>query len=118
MYPKHPRMKRFSFILFLFFCFNNLYAQKDTIKTRFFFSSGIGSVYSFFSKGDPPFENNAGEYSSVDKKFGRAIDFEIGYQAALADGLEMKLSLIRSDNFGNRAGEVDSGGAIAFTFNF
>ena len=48
----------------------------------------------------------------------RQMDFEIGYQAALADGLEMKLSLIRSDNFGNRAGEVDSGGAIAFTFNF
>lgn len=48
----------------------------------------------------------------------RQMDFEIGYQAALADGLEMKLSLIRSDNFGNRAGEVDSGGAIAFTFSF
>ena len=48
----------------------------------------------------------------------RQVDFEIGYQAALSDALEMKLSLIRSDNFGNRAGEVDSGGAIAFTFNF
>ena len=48
----------------------------------------------------------------------RQVDFEIGYQAVLSDALEMKLSLIRSDNFGNRAGEVDSGGAIAFTFSF
>ena len=48
----------------------------------------------------------------------RQIDFEIGYQAMLAEGLEMKLSLIHSDNLGNRAGEVDSGGAIAFTFRF
>ena len=48
----------------------------------------------------------------------RQIDIEIGYQTALSDGLEMKLSLIRSNNFGNRAGEVDSGGAIGFTFSF
>ena len=48
----------------------------------------------------------------------RQIDFEIGYQAQLREGLEMKLSLVHSDNFGNRAGETDSGGAIAFTFNF
>lgn len=48
----------------------------------------------------------------------RQVDFEIGYQTALADGLEMKLSLAHSDNFGNRAGEVDTGGAIAFTFRF
>ena len=48
----------------------------------------------------------------------RQVDFEIGYQTALSDGLEMKLSVIRSNNFGNRAGEVDSGGAIGFTFSF
>ena len=48
----------------------------------------------------------------------RQVDLEIGYQAALSDGLEMKLSVIRSNNFGNRAGEVDSGGAIGFTFSF
>ena len=48
----------------------------------------------------------------------RQIDFEVGYQTALSDGLEMKLSLIRSNNFGNRSGEIDSGGAIGFTFSF
>lgn len=48
----------------------------------------------------------------------RQVDFEIGYQAALSQGLEMKLSLVRSNNFGNRSGETDSGGAIGFTFNF
>jgi subtilase-type serine protease len=48
----------------------------------------------------------------------RQIDFEIGYQAQLSEGLEMKLSLVHSDNFGNRAGETDSGGAIGFTFSF
>lgn len=92
MYPKLPRMKRFSFLLFLFFCINNLYAQKDTSKTRFFFSSGIGPVYSFFAKGDPPFENNAGQYSAADKKFGRAIDFEIGYQLTKKTSLSVRFS--------------------------
>ena len=48
----------------------------------------------------------------------RQLDFEIGYQAALSDGLEMKLSLIHSNNFGNREGEVDSGAALAFTLSF
>ena len=48
----------------------------------------------------------------------RQVDFEISYQTALADGLEMKLSLAHSENFGNRANEVDQGGAIAFTFQF
>lgn len=48
----------------------------------------------------------------------RQMDFEISYQTALADGLEMKLSLAHSENFGNRANEVDQGGAIAFTFQF
>jgi subtilase-type serine protease len=48
----------------------------------------------------------------------RQMDFEIGYQAGLADGLEMKLSLAHSENFGNQAGQVDTGGAIAFTFRF
>ena len=48
----------------------------------------------------------------------RQVDFEIGYQTALSDGLEMKLSVIRSNNFGNRAGEVDNGGVIGFTFSF
>ncbi len=48
----------------------------------------------------------------------RQVDFEISYQTALADGLEMKLSLAHSENFGNRANEVDQAGAIAFTFQF
>lgn len=48
----------------------------------------------------------------------RQMDFEIGYQTALAAGLEMKLSVSHSNNFGNRAGEMDTGGAIALTFNF
>ncbi len=48
----------------------------------------------------------------------RQMDFEIGYQAALSDGLEMKLSVIRSENLGNRADASDQGAAIAFTFSF
>lgn len=48
----------------------------------------------------------------------RQMDFEISYQTALAEGLEMKLSLAHSENFGNRASEAQSGGAVAFTFQF
>ncbi|WP_169052276.1 S8 family serine peptidase [Tabrizicola sp. YIM 78059] len=48
----------------------------------------------------------------------RQLDLEMTYQTALTDGLEMKLSLIRSDNFGNRAGERDTSGALAFAFRF
>ena len=48
----------------------------------------------------------------------RQVDYEISYQTALADGLEMKLSLAHSENFGNRADEVDTAAAIAFTFQF
>jgi hypothetical protein len=48
----------------------------------------------------------------------RQRDLELTYQTALADGLEMKLSLIHSDNFGNRAGETDTAGALAFAFRF
>jgi hypothetical protein len=48
----------------------------------------------------------------------RQMDLELTYQAALAEGLEMKLSLIHSENFGNTAGASDTGGAIAFAFRF
>ncbi len=48
----------------------------------------------------------------------RQMDMTVSYQTALADGLEMKLSLAHSDNFGNRAGVTDTGGALAFTFRF
>ena len=48
----------------------------------------------------------------------RQIDMSITYQTALADGLEMKLSLAHSENFGNRAGETDTGGALALVFRF
>lgn len=48
----------------------------------------------------------------------RQMDFEISYQTSLAEGLEMKLSLAHSENFGNRAGEAQSGGAIGFSFQF
>jgi hypothetical protein len=48
----------------------------------------------------------------------RQIDLELAYQTALRDGLEMKLSLIHSENFGNRAGSTDTGGALAFAFRF
>lgn len=48
----------------------------------------------------------------------RQVDLEMTYQTALAKGLEMKLSLIHSDDFGNRAGATDTGGAMAFTFRF
>lgn len=48
----------------------------------------------------------------------RQLDLEVAYQTALTDGLEMKLSVAHSDNFGNRAGATDTGGSIAFTFRF
>lgn len=48
----------------------------------------------------------------------RQTDFELTYLTALADGLEMKLSMVHSDDFGNRAGLTDTAGAIAFTFRF
>lgn len=48
----------------------------------------------------------------------RQMDLEVTYQTALTDGLEMKLSLIHSDNFGNRAGVTDTGAALAFAFRF
>jgi hypothetical protein len=48
----------------------------------------------------------------------RQIDLELAYQIGLRDGLEMKLSVIHSENFGNRAGATDTGGALAFAFRF
>ena len=68
-------------------------AQKDTTK-RFFFSSGIGPVYSFFQLAIPPFAYfNAGEYSAADKRLlGRAIDFEIGYQLSKGTSLSVRFS--------------------------
>lgn len=48
----------------------------------------------------------------------RQIDLDLTYQAELSKGLEMKLSLIQSENYGNRAGESDTSGALAFAFRF
>ena len=48
----------------------------------------------------------------------RQVDLDLTYQTALSDGLEMKLSLVHSENFGNRAGVTDTAGALAFAFRF
>jgi hypothetical protein len=48
----------------------------------------------------------------------RQVDLELGYLAPLARGVEMKLSLIHSENFGNRAGARDTGAAVALAFRF
>ena len=48
----------------------------------------------------------------------RQLDMELTYQAEVSKGLEMKLSLVHSDNFGNRAGATDTSGALAFAFRF
>jgi hypothetical protein len=48
----------------------------------------------------------------------RQVDLEVTYQTALADRVEMRLSLVHSDDVGNRAGVSDTGGALAFTFRF
>ncbi len=48
----------------------------------------------------------------------RQMDLELTYQTALRDGLELKLSVIHSENFANRSGASDTGGAIAFSFRF
>lgn len=48
----------------------------------------------------------------------RQIDLEMAYMAPLGKHSEMKLSLVHSDNFGNRAGVTDTSGALAFAFRF
>ena len=48
----------------------------------------------------------------------RQLDLEMSYMAPLGKNMEMKLSVIHSDNFGNRAGVTDTSGAIAFAFKF
>lgn len=48
----------------------------------------------------------------------RQIDLEMTYMAPMGKNTEMKLSLIHSKNFGNRAGARDTSGAIAFAFRF
>ena len=85
-------MKRFSFLLFYFFCINNLYAQKDTSRSRLFFSSGAGAVYSFFEYGDPNFPMLYGQYTVDKKTVGRFFDFEIGYQLNRLTSLSFRLS--------------------------
>lgn len=48
----------------------------------------------------------------------RQVDLDLTYQAQLGDGLEMKLSLVQSENYGNRAGVSDTSGALAIAFRF
>ena len=48
----------------------------------------------------------------------RQVDLQITYQTALAKGVEMKLSVAHSENYGNRAGVTDTGGALALVFRF
>lgn len=48
----------------------------------------------------------------------RQLDLDLTYQALLGNGLEMKLSVVRSENYGNRAGITDTSGALAFAFRF
>ena len=79
--------------MFLLLKTNIASAQKDTTK-RFFFSSAIGPVYSFFKMAEPPFAYfNAGQYTAADKRLlGRAIDFEIGYQLTRKTNLTVRFS--------------------------
>lgn len=60
------------------------------------------------------FEDVTLDLSPEDRQF----DLEMAYQAPLGDNLEMKLSLVHSKNFGNRAGVTDTSGAIAFALRF
>lgn len=60
------------------------------------------------------FENVALELSPDD----RQMDLEMTYLAPLGKNAEMTLSVIHSENFGNRAGVRDTSGAIAFSFKF
>ncbi|MBC7383632.1 MAG: hypothetical protein H7296_11690 [Bacteroidia bacterium] len=82
-----------SVLFSLVFKTNIASAQKDTTK-RFFFSSAIGPVFSFFKMAEPPFAYfNAGEYTAADKRLlGRAIDFEIGYQLTRKTNLTVRFS--------------------------
>lgn len=58
----------------------NLFAQTKAHKNIFFFSSGVGPVYSFFEIATPPDPSfNAGQYTIEKKLLGRAIDFEVGH---------------------------------------
>jgi hypothetical protein len=67
-----------------------------------------------YSKAGASFQSVAVDLAPDD----RQLDLEIGYQTEVSRGLEMKLSLLHSDSFGNRAGATDTGGVMAFTFRF
>jgi hypothetical protein len=48
----------------------------------------------------------------------RQIDLGLNYQTQIGRNAEVKLSLIRSENFGNIEGRRDRGAAVAFTLRF
>ncbi len=99
---------------------SNLFQTGDRL------SVGVGMPIAIASGGtvvDLPVYRQAAaaEFEPVALNFApesRQIDLGISYQTALADGVEMKLSVAHSDNFGNRAGMTDTGGALAITFRF
>ncbi len=86
-------MKLFIFITTFILKTNFLFAQKELNKNHLFFSSGPGLVYSFFEYGDPNFPYTiTGQYTVDKKTFGRAFDFEMGYQMKKNFSLSLRYS--------------------------
>ena len=48
----------------------------------------------------------------------RQVDMSISYQRPLAPGLELAVELVHAENYGNRAGQRDTAGALALKFEF
>lgn len=48
----------------------------------------------------------------------RQQDISLTYQTELADGMEMLMSLVHAENFGNQAGETDNAGVLALKISF
>jgi hypothetical protein len=87
-------MKNLVFFLLIASAFitQKSYSQSNIKKTKYFFSSGIGPVYSFFQTETPPFFLVDPNEFTVKKTFGTSIDLEIGREFKKDYSLILKYS--------------------------
>lgn len=71
---------------------NYINAQIKNKNKGFYFKSGAGVAYSFFQTDNPPFQNTNFKDFTIKKTFGRAFDFEIGYQLKKNFSLSLRYS--------------------------
>ncbi len=80
-------------------------------------TSGTGTVLLPVSRGAGlPAEMRAIDVDLAPRE--RQVDLRLGYQMPVGKRSELALDLVHAENWGNRAGARDTGGAIAFTFRF